>query len=269
MSVEPITLTCLLAHPDDESMGTGGLLLKYANEGIRTTLVTATDGQRGWFGAPDEYPGPEALAQIRRQELAKAAETLGLARLEMLGYMDGELDQAEPAEVIGSLVHHLRHERPQVLVTFDPFGAYGHPDHIAISQLAQAAIVAAADPSEFSQAGPSHQVKKLYYFADTLEALTLYEKAFGELVMEIAGQTRRPVGWPAWALTTRLDTSDYVDQIWRAIQCHQSQLPNLKAIAKLSAQERKRLWSASHLYRCYSLVNGGSQLETDLFEGIR
>ena len=269
MPANQLTLTCVLAHPDDESMGTGGLLAKCKAEDIRTTLVTATGGQRGWFGEPEEHPGLEALAKIRHEELLQAGNKLGVAQIDELGFMDGELDQVRPTDVIKPIVEHLRRERPHVVVTFDPFGIYGHPDHIAISQLALASVVAAADTGSFRQAGPAHQVKKFYYFIDTLEAIKLYEKAFGELVVEMDGDMRKSVGWPDWAITARIDTSDYIDQIWQAIQCHQSQLPNIQSITKLSKAERFQLWSAGHFYRSFSLVNGGRQLETDLFEGLR
>jgi LmbE family N-acetylglucosaminyl deacetylase len=100
-------LMAILAHPDDESMGTGGILAKYAAEGVETYLVTATRGERGWWGEKDEYAGPEAVGDTREQELRAAAEVLGLKEVNLLGYLDKELDQADPAEVIRKLVTHL------------------------------------------------------------------------------------------------------------------------------------------------------------------
>jgi LmbE family N-acetylglucosaminyl deacetylase len=154
---------CILAHPDDESLGTGGILAKYADEGVETYLVTATRGERGWFGDPDAYPGPEALAEIRKEELQDAAGVLGLQEVSLLGYADGRLDQAEPDEVIAKLVAHLRRIRPHVVVTFDPYGAYGHPDHIAISQFTTAAVVAAAGRNGGTLHDRPYQVPKLLY----------------------------------------------------------------------------------------------------------
>jgi LmbE family N-acetylglucosaminyl deacetylase len=269
MSNPELKLTCVLAHPDDESMGTGGILARYSHEGISTSLVTATGGERGWFGDPADYPGPAGLAAIRRGELEAAAEVLGLGRVEQLGFEDGMLDQADPIDVIRPIVGHLRSERPQVVVTFDPFGTYGHPDHIAISQLAMASVVAAADENFERSLGSSHRVDKFYYFAETQENLELYQQAFGELAMEVDGSSRRATGWKSWSLTTMIDTSNFQDQIWQAIQCHQTQLPNLQALLQLPEDVRRQLWSEACLYRAFSLVNGGRQPETDLFDGLR
>jgi LmbE family N-acetylglucosaminyl deacetylase len=138
---------CVLAHPDDESLGTGGALAKSAAEGVETYLVTATRGERGRFGDGTESPGPEIVGRTREAELRAAAEQLGIREVRFLDYVDGELDRVDSAEAIGRIVTHLRRVRPQVVITFGPDGAYGHPDHIAIGQLTAAAIACAADPS--------------------------------------------------------------------------------------------------------------------------
>lgn len=114
---DTLKLMAILAHPDDESLGTGGILAKYAAEGIETSLVTATRGERGWFGDEHEYPGLESLGQIREAELRAAAEVLGVRSIDFLGYLDGELDQAHPAEVVAKIVGHLRRVKPNVVVT--------------------------------------------------------------------------------------------------------------------------------------------------------
>src|SRR5579859_299068 len=115
---EPLRLMAILAHPDDESMGVGGVLAKYGAEGVETYLVTATRGEYGWQGVPAPDPGPDALGKLREQELMAAAKVLGLREVCLLDYIDGHLDDAPPAEVIAKLVGHLRRVRPQVVVTF-------------------------------------------------------------------------------------------------------------------------------------------------------
>ena len=103
-----LKLMCVMAHPDDESLGTGGILAKYSAEGVKTYLVTATRGERGWFGAPEDNPGPEELGRIREGELYAAAHTLGLQDVAFMDYWDGEFDKADPAEVVSKIVRHLR-----------------------------------------------------------------------------------------------------------------------------------------------------------------
>jgi LmbE family N-acetylglucosaminyl deacetylase len=248
----------------------GGTLANCADEGVSTFLVTATRGERGWIGDAADYPGPEALGRRRGAELAAAAESLGVQAVILLDYRDGELAQAEPAGVVGKLVTHLRQIRPQVVVTFDPYGAYGHPDHVAISQLTTAAVVAAADPIYGQAAGwPAHPVSKLYYRVVTQREAAAYQATFGELVMEIDGAERGFVAWPAWAVTTWLDTSAYRQHVWQAVACHQSQLPDDQVLGDLPDDRHRRLWDYQTYYRAFSLVNGGGQLESDLFAGLR
>src|SRR5215212_3562530 len=115
---EQLRLMCVFAHPDDESLGTGGTLAKYAAEGIETYLVTATRGERGWQGAESDNPGLGRLGAIREAELRNAVQMLGIRELHFLDYIDGELDQANPAEAIAKIVAQLRRVRPHVVLTF-------------------------------------------------------------------------------------------------------------------------------------------------------
>ena len=112
----PLRLLCILAHPDDESLGLGGILAKYGAEGIETYLVTATRGELGWFGPPEENPGPTELGQIREGELKEAAKVLGLREVNILDYRDGELDKADQALLTQQLVGHIRRIRPHVVI---------------------------------------------------------------------------------------------------------------------------------------------------------
>ena len=119
----PLRLLCILAHPDDESLGLGGILAKYGAGGIETHLVTATRGERGWFGPPEENPGSIALGRIRERELRDAAHVLGIREVVLLDYRDGELEKADQSELLRQLVEQVRRIRPDVVVTFDHNGA--------------------------------------------------------------------------------------------------------------------------------------------------
>jgi LmbE family N-acetylglucosaminyl deacetylase len=265
--IDDLRLMCVLAHPDDESLGTGGILARYAAEGIATFLVTATRGEHGW-PHPEPYPGPQELGAIREAELRAAAAILGIRETTVLPYIDGALDQAAPEGVIGLIVHELRRVRPQVVVTFGPDGGYGHPDHIAISQFTATAVVCAADQG-FPGDLPPHAVSKLYYMALSEELGRHYQEVFGELTMEIDGVRRGGVGWPDWIITSQIDTADHWQTVLQAILCHRTQLPNASALAGLPEDRQRALWGRPTYYRVMSSVNGGRDRERDLFAGLR
>jgi LmbE family N-acetylglucosaminyl deacetylase len=253
----------VLGHPDDESLGVGGTLAKYATEGVDVFLLTATPGDRGRyrdyrFGDP-QHPGAPALASIRERELRAAASVLGVRDVALLHYHDQELDRVNPREAIPAIVEHLRRVQPDVIITFGPDGAYGHPDHIAISQLTTAAIVAAADPA----------ISKLYYIAWPASTWAAYQSAFKKLTSTVDGVERQVVPWPDWEITTVLDTRPFCQTVWRAISCHESQMSVYTQLEHLSPQHRDAVWGAQCFYRVFSTVNGGRARETDLFEGIR
>ena len=266
----PLRLLCVLAHPDDESLGAGGILARYASEGVETSLLMATRGERGWQGDPQSNPGPQALARLREAELRAAAEALGLRHVQFLNERDGELDQAETAEVVAAIAGHIRLRRPDVVVTFGPDGVTGHPDHIAISQLTTTAVVCAADRTyRVPEAWPPHQAAKLYYLVQSSQQAAHYAAIFGDVAMTVDGVARRFGGWESWALTTRIDTSEHWRRVWRAIGCHQSQLPGYAALATLPEEQHRALWGVGEFYRVFSRVNAGRAVEDDLFAGLR
>jgi LmbE family N-acetylglucosaminyl deacetylase len=266
----------VLAHPDDESLGTGGTIAKYSSEGVEVFLLTATRGNSGRYrghrpGEP-QHPGPAALATIREAELRAAAATLGVREVSLLDYGDQRLDRADPREAVAAIAGHIRRVRPNVVVTFGPDGAYGHPDHIAISQFTTAAIVAAADPAFSTQgtgAERSHAVSKLYYMAWSESAWRAYQAAFRKLVSTVDGVERQAVPWPDWAITTVIDTRKFWPMAWQAISCHESQIVAYERLRDLSSDHHEALWGWQSYYRAFSTVNGGRARETDLFEGIR
>ncbi len=260
-----LKLLCVLAHPDDESLGTGSTLAKYADQGIETYLVCATKGQKGW--KLGDYPGPEAVGEHRARELQKAAEALKLKKVCFLDYMDGELDQVDPQEAISKIANHIKQIQPQVVITFGPEGMYGHPDHIAISQFTAAAIVQAANQN--NDGLNPHQVLKFYYLVWSRAQIERYQSVFGDLKSKVDDNERRFAGWDDWALTTELETSSYVADVKEAINCHQSQLRSYQKLLDLSEEMWQKIYGQQTYYRALSLVNGGRKTEDDLFEGIR
>jgi LmbE family N-acetylglucosaminyl deacetylase len=252
---------CVLAHPDDESLGTGGTLAKYAAEGVETYLVTATRGERGRFHDGEQRPRDEVVGTTREAELRNAATALGLREVVVLGYPDGALDRVDPAVAQEAIAGHLRRIRPDVVISFGPDGAYGHPDHVAISQLTTAAVVRAAD-REFA-------VRKLYYIAWSAATWAAYQAALKKLTSTVDGVERQVVPSPDWAITARVDTSSAWQTVWRAVQCHQTQMGIYKHLGGLPVSHHRALWGVQEFYRAFTLVNGGRARETDLFEGLR
>jgi LmbE family N-acetylglucosaminyl deacetylase len=268
----PLRLCCVGAHPDDETLGMGGILARYAAEGVETSVLTATLGQRGRYKDNTSHPGPEALGRIREAELRSAARVLGVREVCVLGYQDQDLDRAPPGEVVGTIVDHLRRLRPHVVVTFAPDGGYGHPDHVAICQFTSAAVVAAADPSYGREGGEgpaAHRVSKLYYVAWSAAKWDAYETAFKKLVSKVDGVERQAAPWPDWEITTVIDTAECWSTVWRAVRCHESQMAIYGPLGELSEEHHRGLWGSQELYRAMSLVNGGRERERDLFAGLR
>jgi LmbE family N-acetylglucosaminyl deacetylase len=251
---------CVLAHPDDESLGTGGTLARYAAEGVDTYLITATRGERGRFG-DGERLDPAVIGATREAELRAAADELGVREVTVLGYPDGALDRVDPVAAQEAIAVHLRRTRPHVVITFGPEGAYGHPDHIAISQLTTAAIVRAADSQ--------HQISKLYYIAWSASKWDAYQAALKKLTSIVDGVERQVVPSPDWAVTTTIDTTDVWPRIWRAVQSHRTQMSIYTNLEHLSPDHHRALWGVQQFYRAFSLVNGGRMHETDLFQGLR
>jgi N-acetylglucosamine malate deacetylase 2 len=156
----PRSLLLVFAHPDDESFLTGGTVSKYAADGVRVVLVTATRGEAGKAGNPP-LCAQASLGEVREQELRRAAAILGIAGLHVLGYPDRELHLAPPEQVREQLLRVIRAERPDVVVSFDPNGGNLHPDHVAISRFASDAVAAAADGRWHPDAGAAHGVGRL------------------------------------------------------------------------------------------------------------
>ena len=266
-----LKLLVVFAHPDDESMGMGGTLAKYSAEGVETHLVCASRGEVGWFGPEGQNPGPERLGQIREEELRNAVKELGMKSLSFLDFIDGQVDKADPQEAIGRIVTCIRRIQPQVVVTFPHDGNYGHPDHIAIGQFTNAAIVCAADASYKDPENlPAHRVSKLYYMVDGENFVNLIAPIMGDMTFPVDDQLRGEAPWKEWMITARIAMAEHCHAAWRAIKCHKSQLPTLGALAEMHEDAAVAVLAMQGtFFRAFSLVNGGRDVEMDLFEGLR
>jgi LmbE family N-acetylglucosaminyl deacetylase len=282
---EVLSLMCVHAHPDDESSSTGGTLAKYSAENVLTTVILATKGEVGEIRDPNLNIAPwQTLGDIRSQnEIKLAMAVLKVSFVNFLGYRDsgmaGTEDNLHPNafcnadldEATRRLVLNVRKLRPQVLITYNENGGYGHPDHVMCNRVTQAAFELAADPDfAWDDGEQPWQPKKLYYIAHSRERIeqarqALEARGLGDLVPGRRNYDR--MGDPDQAITTRIDISNYVLLKRQALQCHRSQTYGGRWW-KIPDDILQEFYSEETFIRVRSLVDAPAQ-ETDLFEGLR
>ena len=266
------TLLLVHAHPDDEAISTGGAMMKATADGHRVVLVTATRGEVGEIYNMDEEATRPHLGEVRTVELENAARILGVNRGEFLDYRDsgmvGTADNENPKsfhqapldEAAAKLAAILREERPDVVVTYDSDGTYGHPDHIKAHLVTNAAL----DLLEKEGWPPS----KLYYAAIPRSLM----KSFMEQLPEEARRQEREStitipGTPDELITTRVDVGDYVDRKREAFAAHVSQNDPNSWFATM-ADQIYRLAFGTEYYRLARGKPGSELPENDLFVGV-
>jgi len=205
----PKRILFLLAHPDDETFGTGGTIARYARSGEEIHLATATRGEAGMVGDPP-LTDREHLGEIRAGELMEAAKILGIARVHFLGFLDGQLPAVPREPLVERAVEVIRRVRPHVLVGFGPEGVSRHMDHKVMCEVALSAFDRSADPTWYPGGGaPAWAPLKLYQFEIAREILEGWD-------VPLAGVPRE-------RLTAFIDTSDQVETKIRAFHCHRTQ----------------------------------------------
>lgn len=273
-------LACF-AHPDDESFSIGGTLAHYASRGHEINLVCATRGEAGEISDP-ALASPENLGEVRERELRCAAAALGIGRVEILGYrdsgMEGTDDNNDPRayvmadrdEVIARLVGYIRSLQPDVVITFDPDGAYGHPDHIAIHHHTVAAVAAARDETRFPEAGPVWTPRRLFFTA-------ISKKRFGEMRSRLAemgidtSAFDRPdmpiVGQEEDEIDVTMDVAAHVAAKRKALECHATQFGPDNFMTQLAGDVADDLMSLESFTLWWGTPMPEGQ-DGDLFAGL-
>ncbi len=302
MANHTLTFMAVHAHPDDELIGTGGVLARYSHEGINTVLVTCTRGEVGEIHDPDldEEEARPRLGDIRIAELQCALDIIGVPHSEQLGYRDsgmiGTADNEDPrsfnkadlGEATGRLVRLVREYRPDVLVCYNETGGYGHPDHVNAHRITVAAYEAAADPAQYPDMGAPHQVQKLYYTSWNFkrwQALTEEMKARGlkppfgdddedsdktpEQREKEAAEWMERVKTEMARQTTEVDCREYVTLVRRAARCHRTQFSQDSFFYTLPDDLNELAFGKETFVRVKLLVDVAEGLETDLFAGLR
>lgn len=235
------TLLSIHAHPDDESSKGAGTVAKYASNGVRAVLVTATGGEAGDILNPamDDPDIVANLKEVRQAELSEAAGILGYDEVILLGYRDSGMpdsqDNARPEafcnqrheDVMARLVAIVRAVKPQVVLGYDDHEFYPHPDHLYVHRLSLDIFAAAADPAMYPDAGEPWQADKLYAPVFTIERIL----ALHEAMLERTGASPFE-GWidrigersiPDRQIT-KIDVSGFIEQGRDALRAHRTQV---------------------------------------------
>ena len=276
------TLLAVHAHPDDESISTGGILAKYSAKGFRTVLAYGTRGEAGDILNP-EFVAPKPglnIKEIRAIELATAVKVLAVGSVYFLGYRDSGMAgspenhhpqafaRADIGEATTRLVEIIRRVRPQVIVTYNEKGTYLHPDHIMANRVTLRAFQASADPQfEIGEAREPWQPSKLYYTAIPLERIRRMYRIVKERGEE-PGFDPDVIGTPEDKISTVVDVREYLSQKLEALNCHQSQMNPNSIFRRIPEDLREQAFGYEH-FECVRGCTSSNGKETDLFEGLR
>jgi mycothiol S-conjugate amidase len=283
----PLRLVSVHAHPDDEASKGAGTVARYAAEGVRASLVCCTGGEEGDILNPAaDTPEVRAdLQAVREAELRASVDAIGYARLFLLGYRDSGMPGTEANarpdnfanapldEAVGRLVAVLRHERPQVLVTYgDESAFYKHPDHLRVHEISVPAFAAAGDPDRYPEAGEPWQPVKLYYSGFSFRRIRALHDAYEQLGEE-SPYAERIAQWPAdfeiTPPTTMIDVGDFLAARRAALLAHRTQIDPESHWMRVPDDLMRRAFPWEEYVLARSLVPVTAEPETDLFAGVR
>ena len=279
------TLLVIFAHPDDESHGPAGTLSKYAHEGVQVHYLCATRGESGTVDSCF-LENDITIAALRTAEVQRAAAELGLAGLHFLGYrdsgMEGSVDNQHPEslysapldEVAERIADHIRNLKPDVIITHDQYGWYGHPDHIKCYQATKRAyeLLYGVQIDTPENIDTDLNVPRLYQCSFSKKFLKIMVR-----LMPLFGRDPRRHGQnqdvnlveiASWdvPLTTKIQVRDFLGIKDRAIACHASQQPLTQSKNWLLSKVMRQLESVDMFSRLYPPFKSDEALETSLFD---
>ncbi len=279
-----LTLLGVFAHPDDESFGSGGTLARYAAEGKAVHVIIATDGIAGSVEEGSKFVTHETLAQVRSTELSNAAVALGVTTIWSLPYRDSGMRKTEanqhpdaliqqPIETLTQeIISYIDRLQPDVILTHDPFGGYGHPDHVRCCEAVTAAFHIVRSRSHAGRR--NHIPQKLYY--------TAFDKRIMKLIVRVMPLFRQDptklgrnqdidlVEISRWdtPVHTKVNVERYLDKKLAASVAHASQYSGGPGFLRFLPGIMRRRFMANETYtRAYPAPNG--TIETDFFAGLR
>ena len=275
---ETLTLMAVHAHPDDEASSTGGILARYSDEGVRTILVTCTNGEFGDTPSGtkpgDEGHDEQEVAQIRLAELRESCKHLGVTHLELLGYHDSGMPEweykdrpdafcnipvADVAARIGALIEQYR---PQVVVTYDPDGLYQHPDHVHAARTAAAAVAATGIPAKFYLTAMRRSD-----WQELWEALRAAGVELPDDDWTLTPDELRRAAETESRISTNVDITPVLERKRAALLSHRSQIDD-SWFAKIPEDIAAKVFGRESFIRA-SDTTGAPVPEDDLFAGLR
>lgn len=274
-------------HPDDESISCGGTIARYVDEGAHVVVVTCTGGEEGENLAGIDL-GEVSMAEVRRRELADALAALGVTQVELLGYRDSGMagtpandhpesfHAADPEKSARRLAALIRRHRPEIVVSDDERGSYGHPDHIRAHEVTTRAIEIAADAAT-DLGGEQWQVKKRYVHATPREGVLRFHERmlaaglpspFGDEPIERVDDV--PFGVPEATITTAIDVGPWYERKRAAMRAHRSQIGDESFFLNLPEDLAREVFALEHYVLLSSATEAlGDGVEDDLLAGLR
>jgi LmbE family N-acetylglucosaminyl deacetylase len=273
---DTLTLMAVHAHPDDEASSTGGVLALYSDQGVRTIVVTCTNGEFG--DAPGQVkPGEEghdeeAVAQLRLAELRQSCKILGVSQLELLGYHDSGMPDWEyknrddafcnvPLDVVADqIVELIRQYQPQIVISYDDKGMYQHPDHVHASLAAAAAVAKSGTPAKFYQTAMRPSTwRKVWDALREIGADVPDREVTPEQIQQMEEAEQR--------ITTSIDIRPVINRKREALMSHASQIQD-SWFSKLPPDIAEEAFGQETFIRVND-TSGAPLPETDLFAGLR
>ena len=269
LDLSHLRVLAVFAHPDDEGFGCGGTLAMLVSRGAHVTLVCATNGDVGEISDPS-LATPDTLAQVRQEELRSAMRITGVPDVRFLGYRDSgmagtednnhpnSLYQAQPESVINRLVDIIGEVGPEVVLTHDPTGGYGHPDHVTVYDLTTRAFHRAAE-SDGPVPKPAFPRKResiaplLYYVCFPRSAFRrMWQQMLDAgITPPFASELVDTVGSPDEAVTTTLNVSEYVDTKIASLERHRTQIDPDGPFSQLPEELMRENMSAEYFTLAY------------------
>lgn len=280
------------AHPDDETIGTGVTMAKYAASGAHVTLVTCTLGEEGEVLVPElshlAAEHEDSLGQHRISELTDAMSILGVTDFRFLGgagkYRDSgmmgvpsnERDdcfwQADLLEAATDLCEIIREVRPQVVITYDDFGGYGHPDHIQAHRVTHYAISLAESASFRPDLGPAWSPKKVYWTAfpksRMIQGIEKLKESGDTSDFALMDPDDLPFVCDDALITTVINGSEFTEAKYRALAAHKTQVTADSGFFALSNNLGFEIFGEEHFRLARGVIPASKTVETDFFEGI-